>query len=99
FNAGPEAEKYVGPESAGAAEELVGEGRNCKRKADLPALSKDLQRTEVGETCRQGRADAARALGQHQHQESKLSRRHVRGRTDWPRHRRHDAAGYDRRIS
>ena len=40
----------------------------------------------------EGRADPARALGQHQHQESELSRRSLRGRTDRQGHRQHHSA-------
>src|SRR5712672_3434799 len=42
---------------------------------------------------RQGRADPAFALGQHQHEKSKVSRRHVCGRVDRAEYRRHHSAG------
>src|ERR1700704_1559706 len=47
---------------------------------------------------RQGRADAASALGQHQHEKSQVSRCHVCGRAHWPGYRRHHSAGNFRRL-
>ena len=44
-------------------------------------------------------AGAAAALGEHEHQESRLSRRDVRRAVDRPGHREHDAAGDDRGVS
>ena len=41
----------------------------------------------------QGRANAALAVGQHQHEESQVSRRALRGRVDRRRHRGHHSAG------
>src|ERR1700730_3492963 len=47
---------------------------------------------------RQRRADAAFALGQHQHKKSEVSRRHVRRRAHRPGYCRHDSSRHFRRF-
>ena len=52
---------------------LLGQSCNCQWKADVSALPEDLQRGAVGGAGGQGGADPARAVGQHQHEESCVS--------------------------
>ena len=75
------------------------QGRDRQRQADLPALSGALQRPALGGAGAPGRANAAPALGQHRHEESRLSRRDLRRGADRPGHRQHDSAGDLRRVS
>src|SRR5258708_16308906 len=81
------------------AEQLEGQSCDCQRKAHLSALPANLQRTALAGTGRQRSADPARAVGEHKHEESRISRRDVRGRVDWSRHGEHDATGNDRCVS
>jgi transaldolase / glucose-6-phosphate isomerase len=74
------------PTTADAVKEPAGQDRHRERQADVCELSENLQRSALGGAGSQGRADAARAVGQHQHQESSLSRCALRRRADWPRH-------------
>ena len=77
---------------------LLGKVAIANGKLTYQQLPADFQRTAVGGTGSQGRADTARAVGQHQHQESELSRRHLRRRTDRQGHGQHDASGDHRRV-
>ena len=70
-----------------------GQGGDRQRQARLPELQEDLLRPALAGARRQGGADAARALGQHRHQEPALPRRDVRRGADRPRHREHGPAG------
>ena len=83
---------------AGAAEEHPGQSRDRQRQADLREVSGHLQHASLESSGRQGRADPARALGQHQHQESGLPRCAVRRRTDRAGHGGHHSARHLRRL-
>ena len=65
-------------------EEPARQGRDCQRQAHLSELPAHLQRTALAGAGGEGRADPACAVGQHQHEESELSRRDLRRRTDRP---------------
>ena len=67
---------------AGAAEEPAGQGCDRQWKADLPALPAHLQRAAMASSGGPGSADSARSVGEHQHEESRISRRDVRRGTD-----------------
>ena len=68
-----EIENHQGCATAGTPEKLAGQSCDCQWKADVSALPEDLQRGAVGGAGGQGGADPARAVGQHQHEESCLS--------------------------
>ena len=93
-----QAQEHVRCQPAGAAEEPAGQSRDRERQTHLPALSADFQWTALAGAGGQGSADTAGSVGQHQHEESELSRRDLRRRIDWAGHRQHDAAGDDRRF-
>ena len=65
---------------------------HCQRPAHLQEVSGTFQRTTLESSRVKGRTDPAPALGQHQHQESKVSRCALRRRTDWRGHRRHHSS-------
>ena len=67
---------------AGTTEEHPGKSRDCEWQADLREVSGHIQHASLESPGRQGSADPARALGQHQHQEPSLPRCALRGRTD-----------------
>ncbi len=70
-----------------------------ERQARLRALS-GADRNAAVEGARRARRDgAAAAVGEHEHEESGLPRRDVRGRADRAGHREHDAAADDRSLS
>ncbi len=63
---------HKGSRPAGAAEEHPWESSNREWKAYLPALPGDLQRAALGGARQKRCANAARTVGQHQHQEPQL---------------------------
>ena len=67
-------------------------------KQTYQKLPGHLRHRSLEETGRQGCADPARALGQHQHQEPGLPRCAVRRRTDRAGHGEHHSAGDARRL-
>ena len=99
FHRQREAEDHQRSRAAGSVEEHPREGRDCQREADLPEVPADFQRTTLGGTGEERRADATSAVGQYQHQESELPRRSLRRRTDRQRHGQHDSARDLRCIS
>ena len=74
------------------------QGGHRQRQADLRTLRQDLQRPTLGEAAAPGRADTARAVGEHQHEEPELSRRAVRRGAHRTRHRQHNPARDLRRV-
>ncbi len=62
--------KESDPARKGQAARDSGQGRHRKRQADLRGLREDLLHAALESPRRKGRADAACALGQHQHEES-----------------------------
>ena len=62
--------------------------------AHLSQVSGTGRRGSLEGSSGQGRADAALALGQHQHQKSSLSRRALRRRTHWRGYRGHNSSGH-----
>ena len=60
---------------------------DCQRQAHLQKVSGAIRRSAVEGSRGQRRANTTIALGQHQHQESQVSRCSLRGRTDRSRHR------------
>ena len=56
--------------TAGLVEELAWQSGDCQRQAHLSALPEDFQRAALAGFGGQGSADAARAVGEHQHEES-----------------------------
>ena len=75
-----------------------GQGRRRQRQDRLRKVQGDLLRRALGGAGGEGRARAALPLGQHQHQEPRLPRRHLRRGADRPAHDQHDAAGHPRRL-
>ncbi len=77
---------------------LLGKVAIANGKQTYQQLSEDFQRRSLEGASRQRRADAARAVGQHQHQEPQLQRRAVRRRTDRAGHGEHDSARHVGRL-
>ena len=63
---------------------LAGKVAIANAKLTYHKLQPDRQQPALGRARREGRADAAPAVGQHQHQEPQLPRCHLRRGTDRP---------------
>ena len=68
----------TGCKAAGLVEESARQGGDCQRQAHVSTLPAHLQRTALAGFGGKGSADAARAMGQYEHEKSQLSRRNVR---------------------
>ena len=71
--------------------------RQCQ--ADCATPARPLQRIAMGGAGRSRRQPPTTGVGQHQHQESGISRRRLRGGADRSGHGEHDSAGHARRLS
>ena len=69
-----EAEDCERSRTAGTAQEHTGQSRDRQRKLTYQRY-KQIFSGRAGRSSQQGRADPARALGQHQHQKSEIPRR------------------------
>ena len=78
---------------------LLGKVAIANGKLTYQSYQTHLQRAALAGAGGQGSADPARAVGEHQHEESRLSRRDVRRRIDRARHGEYHASGHDRCIS
>ena len=82
-------------EEAGAPGGAPGQARDRQCQAGLSAVSGDLRRRALGGPRRARRNDAAVPVGLDLHEESRISRRHVRRGADRPEDGEHDAGGDD----
>ncbi len=84
------------PKEQALLKSLHGQGGDRQRQAHLSALQGDLLGRRLGDAGEERRADAARAVGQHQHQGSELFGRDVRRGADRARYgQHHSAATFD----
>ena len=83
---------------ADALRALQGKAAIANAKLAYQSVHRAVRRRALGRARRAGRARAAPALGQHQHQEPGVPRRDLRRRADRPRHRQHAAAGDARSV-
>ncbi len=76
----------------------AGESGDCECETCIPILQENFRRTPLAGTRVAERTDAARALGQHLHEKSRLSRRAVRRRAYRSRYGEHDSSRHIRRV-
>ncbi len=83
---------------AARAAALKGKAAIANAKLAYALAREQVLGSAVGQAHGDGRAHAAPALGEYEHQEPRVPRRDVRGATDRPRHREHASAGDARCI-